>query len=531
MDDRLFRKLDEKIPSFNERVAKNLAVEFMGDVEKYITQIFQSSERDYPEDLRFLRIEHVDPHTDFIKSMYKDKYDVTRSDVYMVKVMFEFKGKELPPFYMNLPYIRKGGMITIKGSNYLISPVVIDEGLSVGPNSIFIHVNKAKITFTRLHYAMFADGGRFNGHVIYSDIYNGKPPAGTSKKSLRITHKMESLIAQYLFAMRGVTDTFKHYLGTDVVVGRGEITQDLYPPDKWVICESLTEIKPTKLTIRFSKPHHVRLAIPRESWNLETQSLALSMFYILDHHFDRVEGEDLDDKNLWRMILGLTLRPEESNDIACLNSAVRNLNSLNSHLDSQVRVSLATIGIRVDDIYDLFVEIIKTYTHRVVQSSHELATMYGKRMTLLRYLLTTITSKIFNLGYKLQARKKDNNLRENDVVNIIYKHISTKDIKNINYNHPEVESVNAPTDNMLPKLSSRVCQQNRLISAKTTDIFTADMILDTSIGEAGNLIVTSGDKTGRSRINPWVCVAEDGTIIRNPELVGITSRTQREIDR
>ena len=531
MDDRLFRALDEKIPSFNERVAKNLAVEFMGDVEKYITQIFQSSERDYPEDLRFLRIEHVDPHTDFVKSMYKDKYDVTRSDVYMVKVMFEFKGKELPPFYMNLPYIRKGGMITIKGSNYLISPVVIDEGLSVGPDSIFIHVNKAKITFSRLHYAMQANGTRFNGHVIYSDIYNGKPPAGTSKKSLRPTHKMESLIAQYLFAMRGVTGTFKHYLDVDVVVGRSEINPENYPESDWVICESLDGIKPSNLTLKFTKPHYVKLAIPKKDWRIDTQALALSMFYIIDHHFDRVRDEDLDDKNLWRAILGLTLRPEEPNEIACLNSAVRNLNSLNSHLDPQVRVSLATIGIRVNDIYDLFVEIIKTYTYRIVQSSHELATLYGKRMTLLRYLLTTITSKIFNLGYKLQVRKEDNNLRENDVVNIIYKHISTKDIKNINYDHPEVESVNAPTDNMLPRLSSRVCQQNRLISAMSTDIFTTDMILDASIGEAGNLTVTSGDKTGRSRINPWVHVAEDGTIIRNPELVDITSRTQREISR
>lgn len=530
MDNNLFKEMDRQIPDFNPRIARNLSVEFMEDVENYITRIFQSSQQDYPPDLRFLRIERVDPRTDFERSKYKDKYDITRSDVYMVKVIFEFKGVELPPFYTNLPYVRKGGIITIKGSNYLVSPVMIDEGLSVGPNSIFIHVNKAKITFSRIHYAMRTDGKRFNGHVIYSDIYNGKPPSDVSKKSLRFTHRMHSLVAQYLFAMHGLTGAFKEYLNADVKVGFEEINTENYPADEWIICESLGS-NPGNLTIKYFKPHGVKIAIRISDWGIATQTLALSVFYILDHHYDRVKNEDIEDPNFWRLILGLTLRPEERNEVACMNSALRNLESLGSHLDPQVKQSLSTIGIEVDDIYGLFVEIIKTYTYRIVQSSHELSTMYGKRLTLLRYLLETITSKIFKLGYNLQARKNDTNLREGDVIKNIKQHLNPKDIKNINYNHPEIESVNTPTDNMLPRLATRVCQQNRLISSKTTDIFTDDMILDASIGEAGNLTCTSGDKTGRSRLNPWVQISDDGTIIQNPELLDITTRAQRNINR
>lgn len=531
MDNKLASMIDEVNPKFNPRVANGIVTEFMTDIQdNYIARIFQASQADYPEDLKFRNIERVDPHTDYLNRLYDKSHNIAKSDTYMVKVQFDFKGKPLPPYHMSLPFVREAGLITINGSNFLISPVLIDEGLSVGTESIFIHVNKDKITFMREHYAMNIDDKRENGYVIYSDVYNGRADKTISMKDFRRTRKMKPLVAQYLFAKKGVEGAFKDYLGVDVKIGKEEINTENYPVEDWVICSSVG-VKPFSLKGAHWYAPKNKLAIKRADYNLEVQGLAMSLFYNLDHFYIRAETEDLNETITWKLFLGMTLRPEEPSDLIVLNSAERNLNSLDTHLDAQVCASLATIDVIVFNIYDLFLVIMKTFTNRIVASSQHLATMYGKRMTVQRYILRTITEKIFRLGFKLQAKKKDKNLKEKDVNEIIKMHIGINDIGKINHQHAEVESANNPTDNIIPTLTSRLVLQKDLTRDNNSNAFTPDMFLDASIGEIGNLTATSGDQTGRSRINMFAMVDTDGTVLRNPELYEITSAAQRDIHR
>lgn len=528
MDNSLFTIVDQQMPQFNDKIAKGIITEYMKDIEDYISRVFEASQIDYPEELKFVRIERVDPRTDYQKRIYNKTFNISKSDTYMVQVIFSYNGVELPPYYMNLPYVREAGLITMNGSTFLISPVLIDEGLSIGPDSIFIHVNKDKITFMREHYAMHVNGKRVNGYVHYSDVYNGKPPAGISKKQLRRTSKMRSLIMIYLFTKKGVTGSFKDYLGVDIVLGKDEINTSNYNPEEWTIIDSLG-IKPkTLMGGAYHKPSW-KIAVRNEDYNLDVMTFALSFYYIIDHFYDRVEEENLDDTTIWKLLLGLIIRPEESNEITALNSAQRNLTSLDSHLDVQICSSLASIGVYVNDIYDLFLVIIKSYTSRVVRTTHDLATMYNKRLTVQRYILKTITEKIFKLGYKLQARKKDKNLKERDIKEIIKNHIGMNDIGLINYKHVEVESASNSTDNIIPRLTSRLVLQRDLTRSSKASGFTPDMVLDISIAEAGNLTSMTGDATGRSRLNMYVNIDDSGTILPNPDLLYITKDAQTKI--
>lgn len=530
MDNTLFTAIDKVNPSFNPRIANGIVTEFMLSIEEYITRILQASQADYPPDLKFLRIERVDPETDYRKRIYDKSYNIAKNDTYMVKILFEFKGKQLPPYHMSLPFVREGGLITINGSDFLISPVLIEEGLSVGTDSIFIHVNKDKITFMRQHYAMCVNGIRDNGFVIYSDVYNGKPDKSISKKDLRRTKNMKPLVAQYLFAKEGVTGAFKKYLKIDVVVGKEEITTEKYPEDQWVICSSVG-IKPATLKGAHWYAPKTQIAIRKEDYSLIAKQMAMSVFYNVDHFYSRSQSEDLDDPVVWKLLLGMTLRPEEPNDLTVLNSAERNLNSLDTHLDVQVCSSLASIDVYVFNIYDLFLVIMETFTTRVMQSSQNLATMYGKRMTVQRYILSMIIEKIFKLGYKLQSKKNDKNLKESDVNDIIKQSIGINDINRINHKHAEVESANNSTDNIIPRLTSRLVLQKDLTRDNNSNAFSPDMFLDVSIGEVGNLTAISGDQTGRSRLNMYTLVDTDGTVLRNPDLEHITRPAQNVIQR
>lgn len=316
----------------------------------------------------------------------------------------------------------------------------------------------------------------------------------------------------------------------EVVLGKSEINTENYPAEDWVICSSVG-VKPATLKgVHWIAPT-ARLAIKRSDYNLDAQGLAMSLFYNLDHFYSRAETEDLNDPITWKLFLGMTLRPEEPSDLTVLNSAERNLNSLDTHLDAQVCASLATIDVFVFNIYDLFLVIMKTFTTRIVASSQNLATMYGKRMTVQRYILRTITEKIFRLGFKLQAKKKDKNLKEKDVNDIIKMHIGINDIGRINHQHAEVESANNSTDNIIPRLTSRLVLQKDLTRDNNSNAFTPDMYLSASIGEIGNLTATSGDQTGRSRINMFCQVDTDGTVLRNPELLHITEEAEKQIQR
>lgn len=530
MDNKLFSLIDKVNPHFNPRIANGIVMDFMLNAEEHITRILQASQADYPDDLKFLRIERVDPQTDYLNRVYDKSYNIAKNDTYMVKVLFEFKGKPLPPYYMSLPFVREAGLITINGSNFLISPVLIDEGLSVGTDSIFIHVNKDKITFMREHYAMMIDGMRENGFVIYSDVYNGRPDKSISKKDLRRTKNMKPLIVQYLFAKHGVEGAFKEYLNVDVKIGKDDINTENYPADEWVICSSIG-VKPAGLKGTHFITPTTKLAVRRNQFDLVVQQMAMSLFYNLDYFYSRSEREDLNNPVTWKLFLGITLRPEEPSDLTVLNSAERNLNSLDTHLDSQVCASLASIDVIVFNIYDLFLEIMKTFTSRIIRSSQNLSTMYGKRMTVQRYILSMITEKIFRLGFKLQAKKKDKNLKEKDIMDILKTGIGKNDIGRINHKHAEVESASNSTDNIIPRLTSRLVLQKDLTRDNNSNAFTPDMHLDVSIGEIGNLTAISGDQTGRSRLNMFAMVDTDGTVMRNPDLLEITTKAQKMIQR
>lgn len=530
MDNELFTKIDEVNPKFNPRLAKGVVVDFMKNTEEHISRIFQASEADYPDDLKFIRIERVDPYTDYLNRVYDKSFNIAKSDTYMVRVLFEFKGRPLKPFHMSLPYIREAGLITINGSTFLISPVLIDEGLSVGTDSIFIHVNKDKIRFMRVHYAMLVNGVRENGYVIYSDVYKGKPPKTIAKKYLRRTEKMKPVVALYLFAKKGVVGAFKDYLGVDIELGKDEINESNYPSDEWTILSSVS-MKPVTLKGPNYIPPKWRIAVRNSSYNLEVMSLALSFFYCVDHFYEETSDENLNEISIWKLVLGMVLRPEEPSPLAALNSAERNLISLDTHLDVQVCASLASIGVHVHNIYELFLVIIRTYTTRIVRTTHDLATMYGKRLTVQRYILSTITDKIFSMGFKLQARKHDKNLKEKDVVDIIKTYIGINDISRINHKHAEVESASNSTDNIIPRLTSRLVLQKDLTRDSKSSSFTSDMVLDVSIAEVGNLTSMTGDATGRSRLNMFAVVDEDGTILRNDALRYITEPTQSQIQR
>lgn len=539
MDRAFFKEVYKDTPKFNPLIANNISFEMMKNVEQVIVDAFLSSQHSYPDALRFVRLERVDPKTEFKNGGWsRGEHDVTKNTIYMTRLVFEFDGKPLKPFYLYLPYCYKGGLMTIGGSNFGLSPVLIDPCLSVTDKNIYLSVDKDKLTFNALSYHYLEGAERRNEQVVFSRIYRGgKKPTGHPYAGHR-TRNMHAIMVHYLFSRYGVSGTFEKYLNVkSIVLGIDDIDEINYPPEDWVICTSLKIHPKASYSGKDYYPTKVSMAIKKSDMTNECRSLIAGFFYLADHfpgRFNKASPEELDSGLFYQRLLSLAILPYEQNEITAFSDMKRHLESLDSYIDDTLRKKLLILEeIHVEGIYDLFANIVFTYHNRITVTIDQLTTMYNKRLVLLPYLLQDLIHNIHKLGYELQSAKRDENFSAQKAEKKITKRIKPLMIIGINTSkHRETAPINVATDNLIAKVSSPVIPQAKMSSQhsgnKKTDL---SMVLSASIAEVGNITSTAGCATGRSRLNMFVHVDNTGNILRNPELVDIIDATQRAIQR
>lgn len=539
MDHAFFKEVYRDTPKFNPLIANNVSFEMMRNVEQVIVDAFLSSQYAYPDSLRFVGLERVDPKVEFKNGGWsRGEHDVTKNTIYMTKLVFEFEGKPLKPFYLYLPYCYKGGLMTIGGSSFGLSPVLIDPCLSVTDRNIYLSADKDKLTFNALPYHYFEDSERQNEQVVYSKIYRGgKKPPGHSYAGHR-TRNMESIMVHYLFSRHGVSGTFEKYLNVkSVVMGIEDIDSVNYPPEEWIICTSIKIHPKLSYSGNDYKPTLVSMAIRRDEMKDECRSLIAGFFYLADHfayRFNRATPDELNSPLFYQRLLALTILPYEQNEITAFSDMKRHIESLDSYIDEGLRKKLLVLeNMHVEDIYDLFANIVFTYHNRITVTIDQLTTMYNKRLVLLPYLLQDIIHNIYKLGFDLQSAKRDENFTAQKAEKKIAKRIKPLTIIGINTSkHRETAPINVATDNLIAKVSTPVIPQAKMSSQhsgnKKTDL---SMVLSASIAEVGNITSTAGCATGRSRLNMFVQIDDHGNILRNPELKDVIDHAQRTIQR
>lgn len=534
MDKQLLDLVNSVTPKFNPRIAEGFVMKEVAMANHYVNNIVLSAQNDFPEGLVYIGMERVSPEEEYDQRVHnKNKtYDISKSTVYAVKLKFEYKGEPLRDQYILLPYLEEGGTLTISGSTFTVTPVMIDKAYSVGVDSIFLYVNKNKLTFKQLAHNYYENGRRTSSFVVTTDMYRGRNSSKLKADQLRNTHKMALLPIHYLIAKDGILNVFKKYFNTEVIIGGTDmVNPEMYDTNEWTICTSIG-VKPPALKVGFYKPSEIAIAIRNKDLDLVTRSVIAGIFYIIDFYPRRVTPETALDPKLWYHLLALTIKPDVTQEMVCIDKLDDHFRSLDTFVDSQVKRTLADSNVIVDNIFDVLVDVIKTYADRINITTEQLASMYDKRLVILRYLLQGIRNNIFTLGFDLQAL---NNGRKTftkaDIEKIMATRLKTTEILMANRN-PEVNSISNPTDNMVPTMTLPVKQQTSMAGTKkgASPKFTPAHALSASIAEVGNLTSDAKDDfTGRSRSNPYMTLDDDGTIIRNEELKELINKTQNDI--
>lgn len=460
------RTILEHVPKLNSEIVNGLTVPYVNKGAEYIHSIFRDVNKSFPAGLEYIGYEVCTPREQFIEATRprKNKYyfNLARSDLYLVKFLFKFNGKDLPPKYIYLPFVEDGGILHLSGGTFHISPVSTDKVISPSTTCVFIRLLRDKLNFERIYHDVVVDGKTRSRHVVWGKIHK-------KKKELKIppTTKANTTVLHYLLGKIGFNATFSKYLGFIPIVGTDDITREKYPIEDYVICES-TKVKPATCMDKVYTPTNIKLAIPRDKWNAGCESFVYSLYYIIDHFPNRITAKYIDNITIWKVLLGTIIWTGLYSDPKLYNDTEEHYVNINDYVDIIISEKLNELGYKVENFYDLLALIAIKFNDWIIQASENYGSLYNKSMEVLYYVFYDITSGIFKTIFKLSQlsikRKNDENrkITEDDIKNVMKKFLTMGAMFKMIHENIAVSTVNDPGDNKLFKLTTLVIQQQTI---------------------------------------------------------------------
>ncbi len=541
MDNALLERVKAVTPEFNPSIANGLAVEHLMSVSPdtgtisavaYIDRLISINQELFPEGLVYDGSQVCTPVQQFeeVTREYdaKRKANIARSDTYMVKYQFSFKGEKLFPRYVLLPYVRDGGILNLNGALYNISPVLTDVGFSVLKGSIFIPFRRTKLTFNRVDHPFYANGRREIVYVIWSMIH--QQMREVTKRDLDNRRYIDSCLAHYFFCRFGVTETFRRWGHANIMVGwNKDFPESEYPRSRYTRFESV-HLKGRHPT------GELCLIVPKEEDNDFVRMLVGGFFYVADTFPDRFrEPEYVDDTNLWRILLGHLVFGDYRHAGKLLEDIDTHLAGFEISLDEITRDDLKGRHIYVNNIWELLYTIMTDLACHFYQTSTDEASMYNKRLMVLRYVMEEFNNAISKFGYFFQGRK-DKAWTADDLNEALKKHFKLSTcVGRLTSEHGEINTVSYPGDNKIFRITSMLIPQDKARKSRGYSkglIDDASRLLHASIAEIGQFNnQPKNNPDGRSRANPNMRVSVEGLVQRNPDREELIESVQKRLHR
>lgn len=491
---------------------------------KYVDSIWKSAARSFPEGLVYIGCQPCTPQEEYqeVTKPHNNKrsYDIARSDLVMYKFLLEYKGERLKPKYVLLPYLGDAGMLWLGGAPYHVTPVISDQVISVGFDTVFVRLLRDKLTFKRAHHVMNCDGVSEAVQLVWSAIYRNN-----SKSKVPPTTRAKSTVIHYLFCMYGFKETMRRLIGTDVVVGE-DITEDNYPKSDWVICSS-TGVPPKSYIGAGYLPTKIKIAVPRSHWNLVSKTIVVSAFYMFDHFPDQLTISSLENKDWWMILLGHIVHSGHFSQGKLFSGMKEHFISIEDYVDAIVARKLHQAGYNINNLYDLFEVMLLNFHKWILEEQHNLTSIYNKSLEIDYYIGFNITSGIFRCMFTLSKMAARKPLTSKDIEKTMNLHIKQGDIYKIRSSNLAVSSVNYSGDNKYPKITAILAEQESRPGPKRgerrrkipdqTKRFHASML------ELGSfLYLPKSNPVAIARMNPYTTIDPHQPVVRPtlyPEIV------------
>lgn len=549
MDIDFFDELQEEMPKFNQKILDGLAYSGLKRAKEDVDNLIRCAEKSFPPGFEYIDSKICSPQKTYrvmSNSLTRSdrsgaSVDLAPSNTYLVEYHFTFEGKPLYPRYFFLPYARKGGLITIVGKEFALSPVLADPCFSIGEDHVFIRTNRSPVTFKQVMTHFMVDGVPESRYVACSSLHH-KGGGNDKRRESDVIQvgKVATTMPHYLFCRYGVLETFRKFARCDVIItNEQEQLENPLDKDKYVFISS-TKIIPTWLKINFDYKHiasPIILAIPKNCYNALTLRLAGGFFYILDYFPEMTDIQELGGSWQWKVWLGHVLWGDQLGSHKLIENVEYHLDSLGEYVDIECRQRLMDEeGLDIQDIYELFVYIIVEIESMVSKSESELASMFGKRLIVAPYVLRDIYEQIFRCMFEIINNRKRKHTAD-DYNKILGKYFSPAKIFELRKTSQKayVTSVSTPGDNMFFKITSRLVMQARTSSgSRTQNLNVNDPMcwLHSSTAIAGNYgLLPKNCPLARNTINPTALLDEKDTILEKEHAKALERRIAEVIKR
>lgn len=539
--------IKEETPVIDPRIGDGISYSESGKIPAFIDRVLRINSASFPKGMVYKGLRKATPLEGY---KYQTRplnnirrYDINRNDIRMYVFDFEFNGTPMSK-YIYLPFISRHGFMHMNGVKYVVSPVVADGIMTIKPNSIFVKLIKTKLWFERFVCQVVVDGAREYVPVYFSKIHHKESDGSAGGRMI----KMKPTLVHYLCCKYGLTKTLELFGLTNVqMVDIQEFKQnpDRYPKEDWVVIESTGKKPARTCSYMLYTPMQYLFLVPRQQYESISTSPSVmgTLIYILEHFPSprRMNPDTVNNIDAWRLMLGESIRSSDEHYAVIKNAMDKHMISLDEYVDEMVHDDFKRIGLaQIDSVYKLFIFIVQNF-NLMVSEVNKIATsnsFYGKQLQVLQFLLFNIVKAINRCYFELnslrieQDRDPNKNIKDDDIRKIL-NNIRPEEIMRIK-EHAEIIPVEDPTDLPLLKLGRIVVPQeksDKLRTAKTSfDVNSPENKLNASLIEAGAALdMAKADPAGRNRINLFVNLSDDLTIVPNPKLEPIMSELRDKL--
>lgn len=541
MNPLLNKFIKDNTPVIDPRIGDGLSYSESSKIPAFIDRVLRINSASFPKGLVYIGLRKATPlegyryQTRALNNIRR--YDINRNDIRMYVFHFEFNGTPMQK-YIYLPFISRHGFMHMNGVKYVVSPVVADGIMTIKPNSIFVKLIKTKLWFERFVSQIVVDGVREYVPIYFSKIHHKESDSNSGGRMI----KMKPTLVHYLCCKYGMTKTLELFGFSNVLmVNVDEFKQnpDKYPKEDWVVVESTGKKPARSYAYGLYTPMQYLFLVPRQQYeNISTAPSVLgTLIYVLEHFPSpkRMNPDTINNIDSWRLMLGESIRSSDEHYAVIKNAMDKHMISLDEYVDEMVHDDFKRIGFgQIDSVYKLFIFIVQNF-NVMVSEVNKIATsnsFYGKQLQVLQFLLYNIVKAInrcyFELnGLRIEQERDPNKVIKDDDIRKILGNIRPEEIMRIK-EHAEIIPVEDPTDLPLLKLGRIVVPQeksDKLRTSKTSfDVSSPENKLNASLIEVGAALdMAKADPAGRNRINLFVKLSDDLTIIPNEELEPIMS--------
>lgn len=398
----LYKKRTD-VPKFNKTLVDGLAVSELRDGVGYLSNLIHQIEDTFPEGLGFECCVLADPIREIERSLIRGPTNTLKmepSTTVMVELRLTLNGTYAGSTFQRIPYLKRGGGVVLHSKRWNAVPVMVDRGVNVKNDGIFIYLSRARYVYKPKRHDFQRNGRLMVDNILTARLHQQNDAARRSNitnGSDRISGAEPTLLLYPLMEC-GYIETCSKYFGCEIKVEQGsyESIRSKYPYPTAIYSSTNNPTRYiNKAKVRDLSHWHVVV----EQDNELTQKLAVNLIYLLDIFGAEIETvEDLADVELWKLLTGKFIFNTDDTVSKLIEKVDKHLDqSISRLIDETTRTELLLDGVDVSVPNELFAWLIMN-TDRIIRSK-EVNSVAGKRLTATRYAFSYLQTSATNFSY------------------------------------------------------------------------------------------------------------------------------------